>query len=216
MTEFLSPGRVYRREEVLARPSPVPPAGGVYGWWFRRLPPLVDPAGCRTHDGLTLLYAGISPRQPPRNGRAPSRQGLWQRLTTHYAGNAEGPTLRKTLGCLLAEELSIELRRVGSGQRKTFGPGEQRLSAWMADNALVSWVLRDQPWELEETLIAALDLPLNLDGNTRRPLPSHPHPGARPLHHPGQRPPRPPQPLHRRPVTPHVTPRSSTTRIAKQ
>jgi hypothetical protein len=40
------------------------------------------------------------------------RQQLW----THYAGNAEGPTLRKTLRCMLADQLGIQLRRVGSGQ----------------------------------------------------------------------------------------------------
>jgi hypothetical protein len=35
----------------------------------------------------------------------------------------------------------------------------------MADNAYVSWVVRDRPWELEDDLIGALDLPLNLQGN---------------------------------------------------
>lgn len=39
------------------------------------------------------------------------------------------------------------------------------LSAWMAENAYVSWVVRDQPWELEDELIATVDLPLNLQGN---------------------------------------------------
>jgi hypothetical protein len=167
---FLSPERVHSREEVLSRPSPVPAAAGVYGWWFRRLPPLVDGSGCEQHGSLTLLYAGISPRQPPLGGRAPSRQNLRTRLVTHYAGNAEGSTLRKTLGCLLAEELGLELRRVGSGRRRTFGTGEQVLSAWMVENALVSWIVRQRPWELEERLIADLDLPLNLDGNARNPL----------------------------------------------
>jgi hypothetical protein len=61
---FVSPGRVWSRGEVLARPSPVPDAGGVYGWWFRRLPPLVDASGCCQHEGLALLYVGISPRRP--------------------------------------------------------------------------------------------------------------------------------------------------------
>lgn len=139
---------MYTRQEVLARACPVPAAGGVYCWWFRRLPPLVDGAGCRVHEGLTLLYAGISPRQPPRNGRAPSRQNLRQRLVTHYSRNTEGSTLRKTLGCLLADELGIQLRRVGSGRRRTFDAGELVLSAWMAENALVSWVVCDRPWEL--------------------------------------------------------------------
>jgi hypothetical protein len=164
---FLNPQRVFSRQEVLARPSSVPAAGGVYGWWFRRLPPLVDARGCHRHGELTLLYAGISPRRPPRDGSPSSQQTLRQRLRTHYVGNAEGSTLRKTLGCLLAGELGIQLRRVGSGTRKTFVEGEQALSAWMADNAFVSWVIRERPWELEDDLISALDLPLNLEGNSR-------------------------------------------------
>ena len=36
----------------------------------------------------------------------------------------------------------------------------------MADNAFVSWVSRERPWELEDDLIAAVDLPLNLEGNS--------------------------------------------------
>lgn len=83
----------------------------------------------------------------------------------HYAGNAEGSTLRKTIGCLLAGQLGIQLRRLGSGRRKTSADGEQLLSAWMSENAFVSWVIRERPWELEHDLIAAVDLPLNLEGN---------------------------------------------------
>jgi hypothetical protein len=164
---FIDPARVWSRREILARPSPVPDAGGVYGWWFRRLPPLVDGGGCCHHEGLALLYVGISPRRPPRNGRIPGSQGLRRRLETHYAGNAEGSTLRKTLGCLLVGELGLELRRVGSGRRRTFAAGEPALSAWMGENTRVSWMVRDCPWELEDVLIASLDLPLNLEGNSR-------------------------------------------------
>jgi len=40
--------------------------------------------------------------------------------------------------------------------------GKRALSAWMADNAFVSWVIRERPWELEDDLIIAVDLPLNL------------------------------------------------------
>ena len=124
------------------------------------------PQRARGPEGLTLLYAGISPKEPPQNGRAPSRQNLRTRVRTHYAGNAEGATLRKTLGCLLADEFAgIELRRVGSGKRMTFVEGEGLLSAWMATHALVSWVTHAHPWELEARLIETLDLPLNLEGN---------------------------------------------------
>jgi hypothetical protein len=113
-----------------------------------------------------LLYTGISPTRPPTNGKPPSSQNLCQRVKYHYCGNAEGSTLRKTLGILLSSDLGIELRRVGSGKRRTFGAtGEAALTRWMAEHALVSWVVHPEPWVLEEELIAGLDVPLNLQGN---------------------------------------------------
>jgi hypothetical protein len=157
---------MHTRAEVLASPCPVPAASGVYGWWFRRLPIELRTEGCLERDGCTLLYVGISPRRPPANGRLPSSQTLRSRIRYHYTGNAEGSTLRKTLGVLLSDELGIELRRVGTGKRMTFGTGEQALSAWMASNASVSWVTDPEPWHLEAHLIHQLDVPLNLDGNT--------------------------------------------------
>ena len=156
---------MYTRQAVLATPSPVPKDPGVYGWWFGDLPTPLDTSACLTRDGCTLLYTGISPKAPPANGRAPSSQRLRDRVRYHFTGNAEGSTLRKTLGVLLSAELNIELRRVGSGARMTFGSGEQKLSDWMAANALVSWVVHPTPWTLEAELIADLDVPLNLDGN---------------------------------------------------
>lgn len=140
---FLRPERVWRRDEALSRPSPVPATSGVHGWWSDRLPALIEVSGCPTWRGLTLLYTGISPTRAPRNGCAPSKSHLRERIQTHVAGNAEGSTLRKTLGCLLA---------VGSDRRPTFVEGEQALFEWVGEQAFV---------ELE------LGLPLNLEGNSR-------------------------------------------------
>lgn len=162
---FLEHSTAHDRDQVLGRPCPVPARPGLYGWWFRELPAEIDISHCYSRDGLSLLYIGISPRRPPANGKPPSTQNLRKRIQTHYTGNAEGSTLRKTLGCLLSERLSIELRKVGSGSRMTFGFGEQVLSGWMGENALVSWIPHDEPWEVEDFLIATLDLPLNLQGN---------------------------------------------------
>lgn len=156
---------LHTRDEVLAKPSPLPSSSGVYGWWFRELPTTLDTTACVKRNGLTLLYTGISPRKPPANGRPPSKETLRSRVTYHYTGNAEGSTLRKTLGCLLALELGIELRRVGSGKRITFIDGEQTLSTWMGANALVGWLVHPEPWILEQQLIGTIDVPLNLDGN---------------------------------------------------
>ncbi|MFC5265450.1 GIY-YIG nuclease family protein [Kribbella qitaiheensis] len=62
-------------------------------------------------------------------------------------------------------QLGIQLRRVGSGQRMTFGHDEAILSDWMARHARVCWVATPTPWLLESQLIRDLLLPLNLDQN---------------------------------------------------
>lgn len=106
-----------------------PRSPGVYSWFFRRLPAPVPTTGCVMRDGAVLLYVGISPKNPK------SRQTLRSRIRYHFRGNAEGSTLRLTLGCLLEAKLGTVLRRVGSGKRKTFGEAERKLTAWMAENA---------------------------------------------------------------------------------
>ena len=169
MTEaLLMPARLYNAMDVLARPSVVPASAGVYAWYFNAVPPLIDAEGCHQIAGLALLYVGISPKEAG-NGGKPSGSTLRRRLRTHYAGNAEGSTLRLTLGCLLAMQLGIGLRRVGSGGRYTFtNPGEQLLDQWMREHAFVTWKETARPWEAEEQLLSSgLKLPLNLAGNPK-------------------------------------------------
>lgn len=157
------PEKTYSRTEVMSKPTPVPAVNGVYFWWFKEIPPGVPTEGCITCDGYTLLYVGISPDQ---RGKPNSRSNLRKRIKTHYSGNAAGSTLRRTLGVLLSGVSSFPLRRVGSGARMTFThPGEQWLDAWMEKNANVHWIPVEAPWELEDTLIASIPLPLNIQGN---------------------------------------------------
>ena len=164
--EFLQ-AHPHTRSEIASRPCPVPPLAGAYGWWFNTIPGPIDASRCHQRDGLVLLYVGISPTRPFTNGKAASRQHLQKRIKYHYGGNAEGSTLRKTLGVLLAKDLNIELRRVGSGTRRTFtNAGEAVLHKWMEEHARVSWVPHTEPWLLEEELFTVLDLPLNLQGNS--------------------------------------------------
>lgn len=157
------PDRFFSRTDVMSRPTPVPAVNGIYFWWFKEIPPGVPTEGCIIQDGYTLLYVGIS---PDKKGKPNSRANLRQRIKTHYSGNAEGSTLRRTLGVLLSTESNFPLRRVGSGTRTTFThPGEQWLDKWMEKNAHVYWVANEEPWVLEEKLISSISLPLNLQGN---------------------------------------------------
>lgn len=158
------PDKTFSRTEVMSQPTPVPAINGVYFWWFKEIPPGVPTEGCLTQDGYTLLYVGIS---PDKKGKPNSRANLKTRIKTHFSGNAEGSTLRRTLGILLAAESKFPLRRVGGGTRTTFThPGEQWLDHWMEQNAKVYWVADEEPWVLEEALIGSIPLPLNIQGNT--------------------------------------------------
>lgn len=167
VADLLEPAHLWSRSEVRCRPSPAPRLPGIYAWYFLLAPPGVSTGDCHKARGATLLYVGIAPKPPPANGSPPSRRTLCSRLRDHFSGNAEGSTLRLTLGCLLAESLEIELRRVGSGHRRTFADGERRLTEWIERNARVCWMPVEQPWKIEDHLISMLSLPLNLRGNER-------------------------------------------------
>ena len=165
--QLLNPDWLYTASEIGTRPCPVPATAGVYAFYFDGPPPGIDSKDCHRINQHALLYIGIAPKAPPLNGRSASKSHLRKRLRTHYFGNAEGSTLRRTLGCLLSAQLAIQLRRVGSGSRYTFtNPGEQVLDDWMRQHAFVTWVETSAPWELETHLLSSgLRLPLNLDGN---------------------------------------------------
>lgn len=139
-------------------------------WYFTELPALIDVGGCVAHDGRVLLYVGISPKAPPRNGRASSRQTLRSRLRSHYAGNAAGSTLRLTLGACWPTGSGCSFAGSAAAGRQTFVEREFHLSAWMADHAEVVWAESGQPWLVERELITRVDLPLNLDQNRGHPF----------------------------------------------
>jgi len=156
---------LYSRSAVLSKPSPVPSERGLYAWYFREIPGATPTNGCVVKDGLTLLYVGISPRNET------SKENLRKRITYHYRGNAEGSTLRQTLGVLLTENSDYPLRRVGRGKRMTFTHlGECWLDEWMEENAFVCWVEHPTPWEVEGQIISELSLPLNLQDNLNHPF----------------------------------------------
>lgn len=160
---FSTPNIVYSRFDLQGSPRIIPAENGIYFWWIKNLPEIVPLEGCIQFGEYFLVYSGIS---PDKKGKPNSKSTLRTRLKTHYFGNAEGSTLRRTLGILLAEQSNFPLRRVGSGKRMTFTHlGEQWLDQWMGDNTRVSWLLDPEPWVIEENVINTVSLPLNLKGN---------------------------------------------------
>jgi hypothetical protein len=156
------------RATALSAQCPLPSLPGVYAWFFRTLPPAVPASNCLRDDGRLMLYVGIAPDKP---GKRISKQTLRSRIRYHLRGNAEGSTLRRTLGILLADKSGFPLRRVGSGQRMTLThPGEQWLDNWLEHNALIYWRQDDEPWSLEDQIIKTISCPLNIKGNQQHPF----------------------------------------------
>lgn len=169
--QLMRPEALVSRREVIGRSSVVPPEPGIYAWYFSELPSSsIEEQGCWQWQSKNLLYIGISPSEPPRNGKPPSKQNIRKRIAYHMRGNAYGSTLRLSIGCLLADSIGIQLRRVGSGNRLTFADGESLLSEWLDENAHVTWVTHRQPWLIEREAISRLYLPLNLEQNSRHPF----------------------------------------------
>jgi GIY-YIG catalytic domain len=168
--DFFQRNPLFSPAEVIGDRCPVPREPGVYAWFFREIPPRVPTVGCFQREGLTLLYVGISPQKPgKRPGKKPSRETIQSRLRDHMVKqNAEGSTVRMTLGCLLSDTLGIRLELPGN--HFTFGAGEATLSEWISRNAFVTWTEHREPWLLEDRLIADLVLPLNIRGNSRHPF----------------------------------------------
>jgi len=79
VAEFRQPARVFSREEVRARPSAVPAANWVYGWWLRSAAPFIDASRRARRSGPGLLYLGISPREPPADRGPAGRQSSSRR-----------------------------------------------------------------------------------------------------------------------------------------
>jgi hypothetical protein len=89
----------------------------------------------------------------------------------HYRGNAEGSTLRRTLGVLLESKSGFPLRRVGSGKRITLThAGERYLDEWMQRNAFVAWIVYPKPWTIEKTILCEISCPLNIQDNHHNPF----------------------------------------------
>jgi len=171
LARLTHPNRLWSRSECVSRPSPVPATPGLYGWYFQELPSGLDGSGCIEVDRRRLLYVGIAPSRPLARDGLPSTSTLRSRIRMHYAGNAEGSTLRFTLGSLLAADL--RLQQDPTRRSKSFGEGEVWLSEWMQRNAYVTWIQYPEPWEIERKVVEKLDLPLNLAHNRSHPFWRH-------------------------------------------
>ena len=160
---LLNPPQFFTVAEILADPSVVPPEPGLYGWWFAPCAlQQVPRADCEMRDDRTLLYVGIAPSGQARGAR--KARTLQDRLRNHCRGPIAVSTLRRSLACLLQDELKLSQRLSVSRKATMSGTDETRLTDWMKEHARVAWSISSTPWIDEATLVHRL--PLNIKGST--------------------------------------------------
>jgi len=130
--------------------------GGVYGW-FVRWP-------------LQLGSLSVGPETPIYIGRSTNLAA--RKNAAHLNPGATGrSTLRRSLGALLKDELRLEAKPRGQGNRSSDytnfrfqEDGEEQLTRWMRENLQVGTCRADDPVAAEDELLSLIAPPLNLRG----------------------------------------------------
>jgi hypothetical protein len=163
---LLEPASVLVAREVSRIINDIPAQPGIYGWWFNRGICDVPLRGTKRYRSWRLLYVGIAPNSK-RSGAANNPRTLRDRIKNHIRGPSGSSTLRRSLACLLANELKLKpINR--KGQRlKLREDDEAQLTRWMEMHAALNFLVSPNPWVIEAKLLASGQLlPLNIRGST--------------------------------------------------
>ena len=141
---------------------------GLYSWWVDEI-------------GLAMLLQSLGRPLPPLiyigQAGATSSRSRTVRLATlrsrirgnHLSGNISSSTFRLTLSAILREPLELELTPSGRLNPES----NQRVSTWMREHlslVIFPWATRGTLVYLEESVLAAIDPPLNLMGMSEDPI----------------------------------------------
>ena len=135
-----------KRDAITAGP-------GVYAWFFATPMGYDDAGTLYQRDGLTFLYAGKG-------------ASLRARLLVHSGNSSGSSTFRRSVGCLLLDDLAMVPRLFGPKRKLAFtGDSEAALTDWLSANARVAWLPCEQAGKLEDWVIGHYRPPMNLQGN---------------------------------------------------
>lgn len=150
-------------QEVMDDLQAIPDCAGVY-MIFGDTTELVDWAEFEDIEGrppfrvggTDLLYIGSS-------------MNLRARISCHVKDDSTVSTFRMSIGCLLMDDLDLEVFNHPARATFHFGQGEARLTRWMCLNTAVAIWPCTQAGELEKALIKGLPALLNIAERRDRP-----------------------------------------------
>ena len=142
----------------------VPDVGGLYAFMLKDPDALNAPL---ERAGLAMDVMGMG--EQPLLYIGASADSLRRRIRCHLRDDTQASTFRQSLGALLAEPLSLEIKPVA--YKKVFGftpSSEARLTQWMGQHLLVGVLPAPKPLELERRTIRTEDPMLNIVGRRMR------------------------------------------------
>jgi hypothetical protein len=143
----------------------IPSACGLYAWWVR--PGAVGDVPRVQHPSkpFDLLYVGVAPSGPASTASLRSRV-----CNQHIGGNVGSSTFRFGLAALLWKQEGWHPHLSSSGKVRLTATDNCALSAWQREHLRVSWIVLDEPWVPEATVIARLKPPMNREHNQSHPF----------------------------------------------
>lgn len=149
---------------TVARQS-LPDRPGLYAWWTET-DSIPGVPKCPHPDvpDLQLFYVGIAPRDVASSATLSSRV-----VKNHLRGNTGASTFRFTLAALLMDSLGFTPQQT---KTKSVLPASQNagLSKWQEAHLRMTWGEYREPWLIEDEVVARLQPPLNLAGNSSHPF----------------------------------------------
>ena len=149
---------------------------GVYLWWFKACSlnnifnsDMIDTLYLTTvawRACFMLLYVG----------KAEDQMLVERLLGKHLGRSAHVSTLRHSIGALIANRFDLprcETAKTGKFAVNPTEELEQRITKFLVENAMVSWIPTTSPAAIEGSLIGdyrQLSLPLNILGNRSHPF----------------------------------------------
>ncbi len=146
-------GKMYSCEEFFSLPFDILNKPGIYAFYFKDMP------SCALTDKHEVpedepLYIGMS-----------DKRTLLERIDEHHDKTAAESTLRFSLGVLFQEEMGFSLR-ITSGVPPKFRfcqDGENWISRWINNNALIRFVEYKNPASIERRVIRKVSPSLNIE-----------------------------------------------------
>lgn len=146
---------------------------GAYFWYFKDIGVLFKEEMIKKlylpsviqHHGYYLLYLGIA-----------EGQSIKKRIVDKHLRSAHVSTLRFNIGSLLAHKHNVV--PFPNAKRGKFAIGgawdvEGRISSFIEENAMLSWIESTQPRLVERALLGdykRISFPLNIQGNRQHPF----------------------------------------------